>query len=67
MTRQTLLLATTTITPVVVVMSHHPGTIARIYDIPFERPRDYGVTADPRFVDMRGEIVELLRAKPEAA
>lgn len=51
----------------VIVMSHHPGTIERIYDIPFERPRTYSVTADPRFAQMRGEIVELLRAKKEDA
>lgn len=51
----------------VVVMSHHPGTVARIYDIPFERPRTYGITADPRFAELRGEIVEMLRAKTEEA
>ncbi|SEK10431.1 Bicarbonate transport ATP-binding protein CmpD [Marinovum algicola] len=49
----------------VIVMSQHPGTIARIYDIPFERPRTYAITADPRFAEARAEIVELLRAKPE--
>lgn len=49
----------------VIVMTHHPGTVGHIYDIPFERPRTYSITSDPRFAQMRGEIVELLRAKPE--
>lgn len=50
----------------VIVMTHHPGTVGHVYDIPFERPRTYSITADPRFAEMRNEIVEKLRAKPEA-
>ena len=41
----------------VVVMAPRPGRIARIFDVPLERPRD---RADERLVQLRKEVLEAL-------
>ena len=46
----------------IVVMSAHPGTIIRTFDVPFRRPRELSaVRSDPQFAALFTEIWELLR------
>jgi NitT/TauT family transport system ATP-binding protein len=46
----------------IVVMSAHPGTIIRTFDVPFRRPRELtAVRSDPQFAALFTEIWELLR------
>jgi NitT/TauT family transport system ATP-binding protein len=46
----------------IVVMSAHPGTVLRVFDVPFPRPRELtAVRSDPRFAALFAEIWELLR------
>lgn len=44
----------------VVVMQSKPGRISRIIDIPFDRPRQPDLFADPRFHALEREIAEAL-------
>lgn len=46
----------------IVVLSAHPGTVLRVFDVPFARPRELSaVRSDPRFAELFSEIWELLR------
>ena len=46
----------------IVVMSAHPGTVLRVFDVPFPRPRELtAVRSDPHFAELFSEIWELLR------
>lgn len=46
----------------VVVLSPPPSVVRRIVDIPLPQPRDQHYTkADPRFADLRGEVLDLVR------
>lgn len=52
----------------IVVMSAHPGTILRVFDVPFPRPRELtAVRSDPHFAALFTEIWELLRDEVQAA
>jgi NitT/TauT family transport system ATP-binding protein len=44
----------------VVVMSSHPGRIVDDIAVPFGRDRGPEVRRDPRFLDLRDEIQEML-------
>ncbi len=46
----------------VVVMSSHPGRIARIVDVPFTRPRSRDLKTFPEFQTMRRELGHVLDA-----
>ena len=46
----------------VVVMSSHPGRIARIVEVPFERPRSRDLKTFPEFQTMRRELGHVLDA-----
>ena len=46
----------------VVVMSSHPGRIARIVDVPFDRPREKDVKTTPEFQSLRRELSYVLDA-----
>lgn len=49
----------------VVVMSSHPGRIARVVDVPFERPRMRDLKTDPDFQAMRRDLGHVLDARKE--
>jgi NitT/TauT family transport system ATP-binding protein len=54
----------------VLVMTPHPGSIAADIEIPFDYPRDLGVSLSPKFLDIKRTILSLLgivSAKPKAA
>jgi NitT/TauT family transport system ATP-binding protein len=51
----------------VVVMSPRPGRVAAIFDVPFSRPRDMTLRADPAFQGLRLEIARLLQGQDELA
>jgi NitT/TauT family transport system ATP-binding protein len=52
----------------IVVMSAHPGTVLRTFDVPFPRPRELtAVRSDPRFAELFAEIWELLRQQVNLA
>lgn len=40
----------------IVVMTPRPSQVADIIDIPFDRPRDHDLRAEPEFARMKGEI-----------
>lgn len=46
----------------VVVMSNHPGRIARVVDVPFPRPRSKEIKTSPEFQAMRRELGQVLDA-----
>ena len=46
----------------VVVMASHPGRIARIVEVPFERPRSRDLKTFPEFQTMRRELGHVLDA-----
>lgn len=45
----------------VVVMSARPGRIARVFDIPFEYPRDESLQSSPEFHKLADEVSKCLR------
>lgn len=46
----------------IVIMSHRPGTIIKVFDVPLPRPRDiFGIQADPQFSHIYEEIWQPLR------
>jgi len=48
----------------IVVMSAQPGTVLRIFEVPFKRPRELtSVRSDPHFAELFSEIWELLRVE----
>jgi NitT/TauT family transport system ATP-binding protein len=47
----------------VVVMKNKPGRIAQIIDIPFERPRDRALFADPQFHKLNDRIAVVLHGE----
>ena len=44
----------------VVVLASHPGRVVADIDVPFGAGHDIGITRDPRFLDLRDEIEDLL-------
>jgi NitT/TauT family transport system ATP-binding protein len=46
----------------VVVLASHPGRVVADIDVPFGAGHDSGITRDPRFLDLRDEIEDLLLA-----
>ena len=44
----------------VVVMTPRPGRVKETIHVPFERPRDQHVKANPEFQEMRSEIASVL-------
>jgi NitT/TauT family transport system ATP-binding protein len=46
----------------IVVMSSHPGRVSSIIEVPFARPRDDEIRADPRFAEMKATLWEALKA-----
>ena len=51
----------------VVVLSPRPGSVIRIADVPFERPRQLAVRYRPDFAALNGELRELLQVDSRAA
>jgi NitT/TauT family transport system ATP-binding protein len=51
----------------VVVLGHRPTRVVEEIDVPFTRPRGVEVERDPRFVDARVRIWELLKPRTAAA
>lgn len=47
----------------VVVMSASPGRIIADIPVELERPRDFEITTDPRFVEIKKQCVEVIRAE----
>jgi NitT/TauT family transport system ATP-binding protein len=50
----------------VVILSHRPSTVREIIDVPFGRPRSYGVIHEQRFVDLRRRTRSLLARRIKA-
>ena len=48
----------------VVVLSPRPGSVIRIAEVPFGRPRDLGIRYRADFAALNGELRELLQAHP---
>ncbi len=48
----------------VVVMSSHPGRIARTVEVPFDRPRDKDIKTSPDFQALRRELGVVLDVNP---
>ena len=46
----------------VVVLSPRPGSVIRIADVPFDRPRQLAIRYRPDFASLNGELRELLQA-----
>jgi NitT/TauT family transport system ATP-binding protein len=46
----------------VVVLASHPGRVIADIDVPFGAGHDSGITRDPRYLDLRDEIEDLLGA-----
>jgi NitT/TauT family transport system ATP-binding protein len=44
----------------VVVLASHPGRVIADIDVPFGAGQDSGITRDPRYLDLRDEIEDLL-------
>jgi NitT/TauT family transport system ATP-binding protein len=44
----------------VVVLASHPGRVIADIDVPFAAGRGAGITRDPRYLDLRDEIEDLL-------
>ena len=51
----------------VVVLGSRPGSVIRIADVPFARPRELGIRYRPDFAALNGELRELLQTDPDAA
>ena len=51
----------------VVVLSPRPGSVIRIADVPFGRPRELAIRYRPDFAALNGELRELLQIDPGAA
>jgi len=51
----------------VVVLSPRPGSVMRIADVPFDRPRELGIRYRPDFAALNGELRELLQIDPGVA
>ena len=51
----------------VVVLSPRPGSVIRIADVPFERPRHLAIRYRPEFAALNGELRELLQVDSTAA
>ena len=51
----------------VVVLSARPGSVMRIADVPFERPRQLSIRYRPDFAALNGELRELLQVDSNAA
>jgi len=52
----------------IVVMTHRPGTVLRIFDIPLPRPRDvFSIQGDPAFARIYDEIWASLRGEVMAS
>ena len=51
----------------VVVLGSRPGSVIRIADVPFGRPRELGIRYRPDFAALNGELRELLQTDPGAA
>ena len=51
----------------VVVLSARPGSVIRIAEVPFGRPRELGIRYRPDFAALNGELRELLQLDPGAA
>ncbi len=49
----------------VAVMSARPGTIKKVFDIPFERPRTLSLKRDPRFLQIEDDIWKLIEEESE--
>ena len=49
------------------VMTPRPGRIATTIEVPFGAVRGPTVKRDPRFLDLRDEIEDLLQTRPEGA
>lgn len=45
----------------VIVMTPRPGKMKATYDVDFDRPRQYSITMEHRFTEMRAEIVSMLQ------
>jgi NitT/TauT family transport system ATP-binding protein len=45
------------------VLTSRPGRVAAVIDVPFGRNRGPGVKRDPRFLDLRDEVEDLLRTQ----
>jgi ABC-type nitrate/sulfonate/bicarbonate transport system ATPase subunit len=57
-----------------VVMTAHPGRICEVIDVNLPRPRKYEMRSDPRFIELRDHVTEIVRteaikgsAAPQAA
>ena len=48
----------------IVVLSARPAQIIERLPVPFPRPRDAAVLQDPRFADMQGHLLHLLKTAP---
>jgi NitT/TauT family transport system ATP-binding protein len=46
----------------VAVMTKRPGSIKRVFNIPFDIPRDPSLKLTPQFLDLRREIINTLKA-----
>jgi NitT/TauT family transport system ATP-binding protein len=51
----------------VVVLSPRPGSVIRIADVPFSRPRELSIRYRPDFAALNGELRELLQTDPGTA
>ena len=51
----------------VIVLSPRPGSVIRVADVPFGRPRHLGIRYRPDFAALNGELRELLHVDPGAA
>lgn len=48
------------------VMTHRPGRIKATIEVPFARPRSYGLIGDPEFAALRAHVVAMLREEWQA-
>ncbi|MCI0636037.1 MAG: ATP-binding protein, partial [Actinobacteria bacterium] len=42
------------------VLSSRPGRVETTIDVPFGRARNWSITRDPRYLDLRDEVQDLL-------
>jgi NitT/TauT family transport system ATP-binding protein len=42
------------------VLSSRPGRVETVIDVPFGKTRNWSITRDPRYLDLRDEIQDLL-------
>ncbi len=50
----------------VVVLGPRPGSVIRVADVPYERPRELGIRYRPDFSALNGELRDLLQIEPGA-